>query len=356
MATRWFVTGGAGFIGANFVRGLLARRRDSHVTVYDALTYAGHEISLDGCTRTGRFALVRGDVCDADALDAALRDASPDVIVHMAAESHVDRSIHGPAPFLRTNVDGTFRVLEAVRARPGLRVAVVSTDEVYGSLGPTGRFVEGMPLAPSSPYSASKAAADLLTLAYVHTYGLDAVITRCSNNYGPYQMPEKLIPLMILSALRDQPLPVYGDGMNVRDWIFVDDHCAGIELAAERGRAGREYNFGGECEKPNLEVVETILRKLDKPRSLIRFVTDRPGHDRRYAMDIARATEELGFRPSVDFETGMERTLRWYQDNLDWCAAVEDERHRTHMRANYERRLEAGAEPSADRAAPEETR
>jgi dTDP-glucose 4,6-dehydratase len=260
-------------------------------------------------------------------------------VLHLAAESHVDRSIHGPAVFLRTNVEGTLRVLEAVRATPGTRLVVVSTDEVYGSLGPAGLFREDTPLDPSSPYSASKASADLVALAYHRTYGLDVRLTRCSNNYGPFQMPEKLIPLMVLSALQDHALPVYGDGLNVRDWIHVADHCAGIVLAAEKGQPGRVYNLGGEAERANLLVVRAILAQLGKPESLIRYVKDRPGHDRRYAMDIARARAELGFEPARTFEQGLRETVDWYRANRAWCEEVQGEQHREHMSRNYGQRL-----------------
>lgn len=333
----WLVTGGAGFIGTNLVRHLLEARREDRVVVYDALTYAGHRISLDGCEASGRFELVHGDICDADRLAGTVAETRPDVVLHLAAESHVDRSISGPAAFLRTNVDGTFRVLEALRGSK-TRLVVVSTDEVYGSLGPEGAFSETSPICPSSPYSASKASADLLALAYHHTFGLDVVVTRCSNNYGPYQMPEKLIPLMIQRALEGAELPVYGDGMNVRDWIHVSDHCAGLLLAAERGVAGQVYNLGGEAERPNLVVVRHVLAKLGRPESLIRFVTDRPGHDRRYAMDIAHARKTLGFTPRMKFEQGLDATIDWYVKNRAWCDAVQSESHAQHMKQNYEAR------------------
>jgi dTDP-glucose 4,6-dehydratase len=333
---EWLVTGGAGFIGANFVRHLLEANDTDRVVVLDALTYAGHLESLAGCEASGRFEFLKGDVCEPGVVSSALRQHRPAFVIHMAAESHVDRSIHGPAPFLRTNVDGTFRVLEAMNeVRPG-RLVVVSTDEVYGSLGATGRFSETSPIQPSSPYAASKASADLLALAYHHTYDLDVVVTRCSNNYGPYQMPEKLIPLMILQALSDQALPVYGDGNNVRDWIHVSDHCEGIVRCAERGNAGRVYHLGGDSERTNLDVVHRILRKLGKPESLVRFVKDRLGHDRRYAMDFERAHTELGFSPRVKFEEGLDATVDWYVSHRSWCAAVQSESHRAHLVRNYD--------------------
>ena len=331
----WVVTGGAGFIGANFARHLLATTREDRVIVVDAFTYAGHIESLDGCEATGRFELIRGDVCEAGLLTSVLRKTSPAFVVHMAAESHVDRSIHGPAPFLRTNVEGTFRVLDAMTEVRTGRLVVVGTDEVYGSLGPTGRFSESSPIQPSSPYAASKASADLLALAYHHTYAVDLVVTRCSNNYGPYQMPEKLIPLMILQALSNQTLPVYGDGQNVRDWIHVSDHCAGIVACAERGRVGQVYNLGGAAERNNLYIVQRILKKLGKPESLVRFVKDRLGHDRRYAMDFTRAHSELAFAPKVVFEEGLDATIEWYIANQNWTAAVQSDSHRDHLARNY---------------------
>jgi dTDP-glucose 4,6-dehydratase len=332
----WVVTGGAGFIGANFVRHILDENTEDRVVVLDALTYAGHLESLAGCEASGRFEFLRGDICEPGLVASVLRRTSPAVVVHLAAESHVDRSIHGPAPFLRTNVEGTFRVLDAMKELPTGRLVVVSTDEVYGSLGPTGRFSETSPIQPSSPYAASKASADLLAIAYHHTYGLDVVVTRCSNNYGPYQMPEKLIPLMILQALSGEPLPVYGDGQNIRDWIHVSDHCAGIIRCAERGRIGQIYHFGGDAERSNLNVVHRILKKLGKPESLVRFVKDRPGHDRRYAMAFDRARHELGFAPRTRFEEGLDATVEWYASQREWCTAVQNESHRDHLLRNYE--------------------
>jgi dTDP-glucose 4,6-dehydratase len=336
MTTIWIVTGGAGFIGANLVHHLLEDPGIERVVVLDALTYAGHRESLADVITDPRLRFVLGDVCDARAVRALLDEEQPAVVLHLAAESHVDRSLYGAGVFVRTNVEGTLNVLEAVRAHPGTRLVHVSTDEVYGSLGPADpAFTEDTPLDASSPYSASKAGADLLALAFHRTFGLDVVVTRCSNNYGPYQMPEKLIPLMIENAVHDQPLPVYGDGMNVRDWIHVDDHCAGLVLAARRGQAGRVYNLGGESEQPNLVVVGRILSHLGKPESLIRFVTDRPGHDRRYAMDIRRARQELGFAPQVPFEQGMADTVDWYLAHRDWCTAVATAAHAEHLRRTY---------------------
>ena len=323
------VTGGAGFIGSNLVRWLLEHRRDAEVVNLDALTYAGNLESLADVEAHPRYAFVHGDICDPAAVAGAMEGA--DVVLHLAAESHVDRSILSDAPFVRTNVLGTQTLLAAALALGVQRFVHVSTDEVYGELpwrdpddgDPTApRFTEDTPLAPRSPYSASKAGSDHLALAYHATHGLDVVVTRCSNNYGPYQFPEKLIPLMITHALEDRALPVYGDGLYVRDWIQVVDHCRGIVAAAERGEAGRVYNFGGEAERTNLWVVRSILRALGKPEDRIEYVKDRKGHDRRYAIDFSRAEAELDWRPSVTFEEGLADTVRWYLDNETWWGRV----------------------------------
>ena len=325
------VTGGCGFIGTNFVRFALSRHPDWRIVNLDALTYAGNRHNLADLEGTPSYSFAHGDIGDLPLVESLIRELGLDAVVNFAAESHVDRSITAPDAFVRTNVLGTQSVLEACR-RAKVRLVHVSTDEVYGSLGPQDpAFTESTPLAPNSPYSASKAGADLLVRAYVETYGLDAVITRCSNNYGPYQFPEKLIPLMIVKAKAGEALPVYGDGMNVRDWIFVDDHCLGVELALTRGRSGAVYNFGGAAERANLEVVRAILDGLHQPHSLIRFVTDRPGHDRRYAMDFALAARELGFAPTVTFEEGLSRTLAWYQAHGDWLAQVQSGEYRRFM-------------------------
>ena len=323
------VTGGAGFIGSNLVRWLLEHRRDAEVVNLDALTYAGNLESLADVEAHPRYAFVHGDICDPAAVAGAMEGA--DVVLHLAAESHVDRSILSDAPFVRTNVLGTQTLLASALALGVQRFVHVSTDEVYGELpwrdpddgDPTApRFTEDTPLAPRSPYSASKAGSDHLALAYHATHGLDVVVTRCSNNYGPYQFPEKLIPLMITHALEDRALPVYGDGLYVRDWIQVVDHCRGIVAAAERGEAGRVYNFGGEAERTNLWVVRSILRALGKPEDRIEYVKDRKGHDRRYAIDFSRAEAELDWRPSVTFEEGLADTVRWYLDNETWWRRV----------------------------------
>ncbi|OGR34848.1 MAG: dTDP-glucose 4,6-dehydratase [Desulfovibrionales bacterium GWA2_65_9] len=322
---RLLVTGGCGFIGANFLYAMRARHPDWRLVNLDKLTYAGNLGNLRALESEAgpHYTFVHGDICDRELVTRLLAEHQIDAVVNFAAESHVDRSIDDPAPFVVTNVLGAQNILDCARRARTKRVVHVSTDEVYGSLGPTGQFLESTPLAPNSPYSASKAGADLLARAYHETYGQDVVITRCSNNYGPYQFPEKLIPLMYVKASRGEPLPVYGDGQNVRDWIFVDDHCRGVELALLNGRPGAVYNFGGAAEMPNLDVVRTILRLTGQDEGLIRYVTDRPGHDRRYAMNFDLAAAELGFAPSVSFAEGMERTIAWYRANPDWLAEVQ---------------------------------
>jgi dTDP-glucose 4,6-dehydratase len=320
---RWFITGGAGFIGSNFVRLVLRERPDVEVVNYDALTYAGNLENLADVSDDARYRFVRGRIQD----EAAVREAmagGADVVVNFAAESHVDRSIVGAMPFIETNIVGTQVLLDVARDVGVGRFVHVSTDEVYGSLGPLGAFTEATPLAPSSPYSASKASSDLLVRAAWHTHGYPTVITRCSNNYGPYQFPEKLIPLMISNAMDDKPLPVYGQGANVRDWIHVEDHCRGILAIVERGRAGEVYNLGGRSERANLDVVREILRQLGKTDSLIRFVKDRPGHDLRYAIDCAKAETELGWTRLWTFEDGLAQTIRWYREHADWWRRVRD--------------------------------
>jgi dTDP-glucose 4,6-dehydratase len=316
------VTGGSGFIGSNLVRLLLAERPGFRVVNLDKLTYAGNPENLADLDGDPRYRFVRGDICNGELVAELFRTERFDAVLHLAAESHVDRSILAPSVFIETNVRGTQVLLEAAREFGVRRFLHVSTDEVYGSLGPTGLFTEETPLAPTSPYSASKASSDLLALAYGHTFKVPVVVTRCSNNYGPYQFPEKLIPLMIANALRDLPLPVYGDGMNVRDWIHVDDHCRGLLAALEHGREGRVYNFGAASERHNIRIVEQVLDLLEKPRSLIRYVTDRPGHDRRYAIDASRAAEELGWAPLRRFEEALGDTVRWYVANRPWWERI----------------------------------
>jgi len=320
------VTGGAGFIGSNFIHYILDRYHDVRIINLDKLTYAGNLANLADVAQKwegNRYFFVQADIVDQKKVLATLEEYQVDVIVNFAAESHVDRSIDNPYPFVQTNVLGTQNLLECARLVKVKRFIHVSTDEVYGSLSDCGKFCEDTPLAPNSPYAASKASSDLLCRSYYKTYGFPVIITRCSNNYGPYQFPEKLIPLTFLKAINDQPIPVYGNGQNVRDWIFVEDHCYGIELVLQKGEPGKVYNFGGNAEKQNLEVVKTILDFLDKPHSLISFVQDRPGHDFRYAMDFSLAQKELGFSPQVDFKEGISRTITWYQNNLDWIEDVQ---------------------------------
>ncbi|HEV2047231.1 MAG TPA: dTDP-glucose 4,6-dehydratase [Chthoniobacterales bacterium] len=319
-AVRILVTGGCGFIGSNFIRYILQHYKPASVTNVDVLTYAGNLANLNGVVEEHgeRYEFFKADIANADQMDALMMEHGFFAVVNFAAESHVDRSINSPENFIHTNVIGTSILLNSARRHGVQHFVQISTDEVYGSLGKTGKFTEQSPLDPSSPYSASKAGADLLTLACHRTYGQDVVVTRCSNNYGPYQFPEKLIPLMIIKALRDEPLPVYGDGMNVRDWIHVQDHCAAIVAALFEGKPGAIYNFGGDSEMANLDVVKLILKKLGKPESLISFVTDRLGHDRRYAIDSSFAQKELKWKPRKDFKEGLEETIDWYIDKQSW--------------------------------------
>jgi dTDP-glucose 4,6-dehydratase len=314
------VTGGCGFIGSNFIQHLLDVEPEVSIVNLDALTYAGNLANLSHLADHPRYRFVHADITDAAAVHRAA--AGVDSLINFAAESHVDRSIQDSGPFVRTNILGTQVLLDAARELGIRRYVQVSTDEVYGSLGPTGAFTEQTPLAPNSPYAASKASADLLVRSYVHTFGLNAVITRCSNNYGPYQFPEKLIPLFISNLMRDEQVPVYGDGLQVRDWIHVHDHAEGIRRAWRDGRPGEVYNFGGRCERTNLALTHTLLDILGKPRSLIKYVKDRPGHDRRYAIDCTKTERELGWSPRVAFEQGLRDTVRWYQENAAWVAGV----------------------------------
>jgi dTDP-glucose 4,6-dehydratase len=330
---RVLVTGGCGFIGSNLVRLLLDGERDVGVVNLDALTYAGNPANLAGVGDSPRYRFVRADVADRDAVSRAL--AGVECVFHLAAESHVDRSIMDSSPFVRTNVVGTQVLLDCCRAAGVKRFVHVSTDEVYGSLGETGHFTEQTPLAPNSPYAASKAASDLLVRSYVHTFGFPAMITRCSNNYGPYQFPEKLIPLFITNLLRDQSVPVYGDGKQVRDWVQVRDHCKALVAVWKRGRPGEVYNVGGSCERTNLDLTQTLLRVLGKPASLIRHVADRPGHDRRYAIDCAKIERELGWRPAVEFEQGLRETVEWYKRNTAWVEGVRSGEYRTYYERQY---------------------
>jgi dTDP-glucose 4,6-dehydratase len=314
------VTGGCGFIGSNFIRYVLQHYKPALVTNVDVLTYAGNPANLAGVVEEfgERYEFFKADIANADAMDALMTEHQFYAVINFAAESHVDRSINDPANFIHTNVIGTSVLLDCARRHGVQRFVQISTDEVYGSLGATGKFTEQSPLDPSSPYSSSKAGADLLALACHKTYGQEVVVTRCSNNYGRYQFPEKLIPLMIIKALRDEPLPVYGDGKNVRDWIHVEDHCAGVVAALFEGKPGATYNFGGNNEMVNVDLVKMILQRLGKPESLITFVEDRKGHDRRYAIDSSFAQRELDWKPRQDFAQGLDETVQWYIDNQAW--------------------------------------
>lgn len=318
---RMLVTGGCGFIGSEFIRQQLAGTSNVSIVNFDLLTYAGNPDNLLSVCRAPRYRFVRGDIADAVAVEQVLA-AGVDVVVNFAAESHVDRSLADSGPFVQTNVVGTQVLLDACRRAKVSRYIQVSTDEVYGSLGSTGYFTEETPLAPNSPYSACKAAADMLVRAYHHSFGFPAIITRCSNNYGPYQFPEKLIPLFITNLLQNESVPVYGTGANVRDWIHVSDHCRGISAALERGKCGEVYNFGGRAELTNMELTRLLLRLLEKPESLIRYVTDRLGHDLRYAIDCRKAETELGWQATTSFEAGLRDTVAWYQSNPEWVARI----------------------------------
>jgi dTDP-glucose 4,6-dehydratase len=321
------------------VRHLRSERPDWTIVNLDLLTYAGNLENLRDLEKDDRHVFVRGDIGNRELVDHLLAQHGIEAVLHLAAESHVDRSILGPELFVRTNVLGTQVLLEACHRRKVRRFVMVSTDEVYGSLGPSGAFTETSPIQPSSPYSASKAAADLLALAFHHTFRMDVVVTRCSNNYGPYQFPEKLIPLMVVNALHDEPLPVYGDGGNVRDWLHVEDHCRALVAVLERGRAGQVYNIGGGAEHPNVDLVRMLLAALGKPETLIRFVKDRPGHDRRYAIDPSRIRTELGWTPRRTFRQGLEATVRWYVDNPDWWKHVKSGAYRQYYESQYRGRL-----------------
>ena len=343
------VTGGAGFIGANFVRHALAHS-EAKIVVIDKLTYAGNLCTIADLRNNSRFTFVHADIGDRKAMTEVFTSHRPAAVLNFAAETHVDRSIDNPRPFIDTNISGTFELLEVSRKyvtaladeqRSTFRFLHISTDEVYGSLGPTGLFSETTPYAPNSPYSASKAAADHIVRAYFETYGLNTLITNCSNNYGPYQYPEKLVPLSILNAINGESLPIYGDGMNVRDWLYVDDHCAGILLALKNGRPGEKYNIGGDNERPNVNVIDTICsvleeimpaaqnpalkaRNISAYQDLKKFVPDRPGHDRRYAIDASRIKDELGWKAAHTFESGIKDTILWYLNNKKWCDEVQD--------------------------------
>jgi dTDP-glucose 4,6-dehydratase len=339
---KLLVTGGAGFIGANFVQHVLATHADDEVVTLDLLTYAGNLANLEPVLSHPRHRFVRGDIADADAVASAMT-GGVDAILNFAAESHVDRSIADAGAFLATNVIGTQVLLDAARRQGVGRFLQVSTDEVYGSLGPTGAFSETTPLAPNSPYAASKAAADLLVRAAHHTHGLPALITRCSNNYGPYQFPEKLIPLFVTNALADEPLPLYGDGRQVRDWIHVEDHCRGLDVVLREGKVGEVYNLGGGNERENIEIAHLILEALGKPPLLLRHVTDRLGHDRRYAIDARKVERELGWRPRREFGAGLRDTIEWYRTHRGWWEAVKSGAYRDYYERMYGERLRSAA-------------
>lgn len=347
---RILVTGGAGFIGSNFIHSVLSDPDKIECLVnLDLLTYAGNPENLEGIENDSRYFFVKGDIRDRALVDMLFDKYDFDTVVHFAAESHVDRSIVEPELFLKTNIMGTQTLLEAAKRRwkldpmdkysreykPGVRYLHVSTDEVYGSLGESGKFRETTPLAPNSPYSASKASADLMVRAYFQTYALPVNVTRCSNNYGPYQFPEKLIPLMIHNAIKNKPLPVYGDGLQIRDWLYVSDHCSAITAVLKNGKVGEVYNIGGNNEKTNIDIVRLILAELGKPESLITYVKDRPGHDRHYAIDNSKITSELGWRPTYSFETGIKKTIQWYQDNRTWMEHVTSGEYQNYYRKMY---------------------
>jgi dTDP-glucose 4,6-dehydratase len=329
----YFVTGAAGFIGSNFVRQMLDEDADARVVAYDSLTYAGNLENLADCLNHDRLEFVRGDICDAAAVQKAMQDA--DIVVNFAAESHVDRSILGCQEFIRTNIEGVQVLLDTARLCEIARFVQISTDEVYGSLGPTGQFVEQSIVQPNSPYAASKAGADLLVLAYHRTFAMPTIVTRCSNNYGPYQFPEKLIPLFITNLMEGRKVPLYGDGMNVRDWIHVDDHCRAIRTVCSEGCAGEVYNIGGSNEQNNLTITRLLLAAVGVGEEMIERVKDRPGHDRRYAIDHSKISRELGWSPEVDFEKGLADTVQWYRDNSAWWQRIKSGEYQTYYREQY---------------------
>ena len=325
------VTGGAGFIGSAFIR----NNSTAHILNFDKLTYAGNLENLLPIASNPRYRFLRGDICDAAAVDAAFEDFQPDAVVHFAADSHVDRSIHSPAPVIQTNFNGTFTMLEAARKHKTERFVHVSTDEVYGSIAEPLDADESYPLRTSSPYSASKAGSDLLALSYFTTYKMNISVTRASNNYGPYQFPEKLIPLMIANALENKALPIYGDGMQIRDWLYVDDHCSAIQSVLEKGQAGEVYNIGGSRALPNIEVVKKILAATGRTEELLSYVTDRPGHDRRYAITTAKLEAATGWKATMDFEQGLTATVDWYKSNQPWVARVRSGEYQDFYQQNY---------------------
>ncbi|MEK7263716.1 MAG: dTDP-glucose 4,6-dehydratase [Bacteroidota bacterium] len=332
------VTGGAGFIGSNFIRMMIAGHPEYRIVNYDKLTYAGNLENLEEVQHSSHYNFEKGDICNSSRINEIMEKYSIDAIVNFAAESHVDRSILGASEFVQTNVGGTQVLLDAAKKFSIEKFLQVSTDEVYGSLGETGKFTEETPLHPNSPYSASKTSADLFVLAYEHTFHLPVVITRCSNNYGPFQFPEKLIPLMIANALNDKPLPVYGKGTNVRDWLHVQDHCEAIDVVLHKGKTGEMYNIGGNNEWKNIDIVKLLLKKLEKSEELITYVKDRPGHDLRYAIDASKIENELGWKPRYSFETGIEETIQWYLNNQSWWKRIISGEYQSYYHTMYSER------------------
>jgi dTDP-glucose 4,6-dehydratase len=350
---RIFITGGAGFIGSNFIRHVLSLGEEHRVVNFDKLTYAGNLANLQSMAGNPRYQFVKGDICDPDAVTQAMEGC--DVVVHFAAESHVDRSIYEPAPAIQTNVTGTFVLLQVARTLNVQRFLHISTDEVYGDLPPGAVADEDFPLQPSSPYSASKAGSDLLVRSFVRTYRFPALITRSSNNYGPYQFPEKFLPLMITNALANKPLPVYGDGRQQRDWLHVEDNCRGLMAVLEHGKVGGVYNLGGNDVIENLDLISRLLKLMGKPESLINYVADRPGHDRRYALDCSRIERELHWRPLIQLQSGLEQTVKWYGENADWVEAIRRGEYLTYYKKYYDDRtssLEAVMSKGSDSGAP----
>jgi dTDP-glucose 4,6-dehydratase len=336
---KLLVTGGAGFIGSNFVRYMVNKYPEYQIVNLDLLTYAGNLENLKDIEKAANYKFVHGDIANNEFIQALFEEEKFDYVINFAAESHVDRSITDPGIFVQTNIQGTLALLDAAKTVGVTKYLQVSTDEVYGTLGETGYFTEETPLAANSPYSASKAGADLLVRSYHETFGLPVNITRCSNNYGPYHFPEKLIPLMIINALNDKELPIYGDGLNIRDWLHVEDHCQAIDLVLHKGRNGEVYNVGGNNERTNIEIVKTILQQLNKPESLMKFVKDRPGHDRRYAIDATKLRTELGWLPKYNFETGIEQTIQWYLNNQEWWENIISGEYQEYVKSQYGDRL-----------------
>ena len=329
------ITGGAGFIGSNFINYILSARDDVRIINLDKLTYAGNQENLISSEKNKNYTFIKGDICNNELIDYVFKKHSINFIINFAAETHVDRSILNAEVFFTTNIIGTNVLLEAAKRYKIEKFVQISTDEVYGSLGAEGRFTEQSPLSPNSPYSSSKTGADLMVMAYCHTYGVPAVITRCSNNYGPFQFPEKLIPLMIINALNGKKLPVYGDGLNVRDWIYVTDHNRAVETVLENGKSGQIYNIGADCELKNIEIIKLILSILGKSENLIEYVTDRPGHDRRYAIDSSKIQHELGWKPVYDFKEAIRKTVEWYLENSSWWEHIIDGQYRHYYELQY---------------------